>query len=162
MKGIDQKVLGEIRNELKHNDEVFNFLDTDQLTGTGNRLAFIDRGIELDEKKNPVYGMALFEVIREKQILDDEELANRDEMILKIVKKIKDNINRADVYRIAPDEVALIYLPKQEVKLKSIVRSLKGNKVNSSNLIKLKNEQFRTLFARVYIQLNKNREKGMK
>ncbi len=162
MKGIDQKVLGEIRNKLKHNDEVFNFLDTDQLTGTGNRLSFIDRGIELDEKKNSAYGMALFEVIREKQILDDEELANRDEMILKIVKKIKDSINRADVYRIAPDEVALIYSPKQEVKLKSIVRSLKTNRINTSNLMKMKNEQFRILFARVYKQLNKNREKGKK
>lgn len=160
MRGIDKDILGTIRTELKKNNEVDNFQSADPLTGVGNRLIFIDRGFEIDEKKKSSYGMALFEVVREKNILNEKELTKRNEMIMKIVKKIKDAIPRADIYRIAPDEIALIYSAKQEIKVRNIARSLKANGVNSSSLLRMKDERFRDLFARVYRQLEENKKRG--
>ena len=162
MTGIDKGVLGTIRTELMRNNEVDNFVEADPLTGAGSILSFIDKGIELDEKKNAAYGIALFEVRRDKQRLDKAELEKRNSELVKIYDALNEETIKGDIYRSAPDELLLVYEAKQDPKIRKLIRKFRSDSVLVTSTLRNKKESFTVTVNRVYEQLENKQKREQK
>ena len=154
--------MGTIRTELMRNNEVDNFVEADPLTGAGSILSFIDKGIELDEKKNAAYGIALFEVRRDKQRLDKAELEKRNSELVKIYDALNEESLKADIFRSAPDELLLVYEAKQDPKIRKLIRKLRSDSVLVTSTLRNKKESFTVTVNRVYEQLENKQKREQK